>query len=365
MTAATAQMAPASNAPVPASADPYEWHDNAMKGVRGMVYDGEPQTGWYRNRRLVSPKGETPKRYEWDAVAYWKDSKSGEQRCHINGRSPTELRALEVWIYANKYPISEDTYHDFLQTGQWPETNAVLADQDQRSNAAPDDDSFEGVRDRIDALVVESKRLMKRGAAKTKAEADAAADVAVRLGELFTLSDRLRKKEKQPHLDAGREVDSKWNGLRDEAAVYKDLKQSVVQPWLDAENARLKQAAEEAEKERLKKLAEEAEAERVSRLQDAPAMEMDDDQTLAPALSPSPTFAPAPAPAFTPAKAGTQKTVSSRVEYVAVIDDYAKALAHFAEHPDIKAVVQDLANKQAKAKMTVPGCRIVEHGRAV
>jgi hypothetical protein len=49
----------------------------------------------------------------------------------------------------------------------------------------------------------------------------------------------------------------------------------------------------------------------------------------------------------------------------AQIDDYAKTLAHFAEHPEIKALVQELANKLAKAKMPIPGCVILEDGRAV
>lgn len=341
--------------------DPYAWYDSAMNGVVGPCASDCPQTGWYRHRRLISPKGVTPKRYEWEAVAYWKDSKSGEQRCHINGKSPSDpLRMFEIWPFVYQHPISEETYHTFIQIGRWPETNEVLADLDRRSNEAPPDDSFEGVRDRIDALAAEAVRLIKGGPAKTKAQADAAADVAVRLGELFSLSDKLRKKEKQPHLDAGRDVDAKWNALRKEAEVYKDIKNSVVQPWLAAENARLKKIADDAERERLA-----AEAKAIPQEAHGAARETPSTGGVTAAATSHVVTQSAPPPSFAPAKAGTQKTVSSRVEYVAVIDDYALALAHFADHPDIKSVVQNLANKQAKAQMTVPGCRIVEHGKAV
>ena len=50
---------------------------------------------------------------------------------------------------------------------------------------------------------------------------------------------------------------------------------------------------------------------------------------------------------------------------IAIIEDYAKALASFAQHEAVKAIVQDLANKQARIGMATPGCKIVEEGKAV
>lgn len=359
----------------PKEENPYEWHDNAMKGIRGPIHDGDPQTGWYRNRKLVSARGETPKRYEFQAVAYWKDSKTGEQRCHVNGKSVDESRMHYIWPFASKYPISEEVYHAFLETGRWPEHNEAIAEQDRRSNEAPDDDSLEGVRARIDALVAEANRLMKAGPAKTKAEADAAADVAVKLGELYALADDLRKKEKKPHWDAAQAVDAEWNPVRDSALVYKTLKSKVVQPFLDAENARLKREAEEAaaEQARIRREAEEAAAAEQERLNEQYAREAAAAaQNNAPPPPPPedvkvelPPEAYAPKPVFTPVRAGTGKTVSTRIERTMLIEDYAKALAFFAEHDEIKAKVQELANKLAKSKMPVPGCKLLENGKAV
>ena len=45
---------------------------------------------------------------------------------------------------------------------------------------------------------------------------------------------------------------------------------------------------------------------------------------------------------------------------MAEITDYAKALQHYAEHPDVKALVQKLADadsKSSKATCKVPGVR--------
>jgi hypothetical protein len=356
-------------------ANPYEWHDNAMNGIIGPIHSEEPQTGWYRNRRLISAKGQTPKRYEFEAVAYWRDTRTGEQRCHVNGKSPPGDRMYQMWPYASKYPISEETYHAYLATGQWPEHNEVLAEQERRSNEAPDDDSLEGVRDRIDALVAEANRMLKAGAAKSQAVADAAADVAVKLGELFTHADNLRKAEKKPHWDEAQAVDAKWNPVRDSALVYKDLKSQVVQPFLDAETARLKKIADDAAAEQ-KRLREEAEEK--AKAEQARIDEEHRKATEAAALNDTPPPPPPeevkvelpmaaymPPPASAPVRAGTGKRVSSRVVKTAQIDDYAKALAHFAEHPDVKALIQLLANKLAATDMPIPGCTILKNGKAV
>jgi hypothetical protein len=356
-------------------ANPYEWYDAAIKGARGPIHVEEPQTGWYRNRRLVSAKGETPKRYEWDAVCFWRDTHTGEQRCHVNGKQPSGERMIQIWTYANQYPISEETYDAYLATGKWPEHNDVLADQERRSNAAPDDDSLEGVQARIDALVTEANRLLKKGAAKTQAEADSAADVAVKLGELYTHADNLRKKEKQPHLDAERAVDAAWNPVRDSALVYKDLKSKVVQPYLDAEDLRRrKEAADAAEAQRKAQ----AEAQQKARIEQERLNEQFAREAAAAAAAGTeappppedvevelPPEALAPIPEYTPVRAGTGKRVSSRKVKSARIDNYAKALEHFAEHEDVKALVQKLADKLAAANMPVPGCTILTNGKAV
>ena len=352
-------------------ANPYAWHDAAMRGVRRPISADEPMTGWYRNRRKDKQTGVVT----WTAVAYWKDTTTGEQRCHIDGKAPTENRMFETWPYASKYPISEETYDAYLATGKWPEHNDVLAEQERRSNEAPDDDSLEGVRARIDALVGEANRLMKKGAAKTKAEADAAADVAVRLGELTTHGNKIRLKQTEPLRTEVEGINLEWKRVLDPAAIYTRLKAMVVQPWLNAENRRLEDEANAAEAARQKIIQDardKAAAERAAR--DAEYAEQAEqavaNQTPLPPAPEEvevklPDAAYEPTPKFVPVRAGTGKTVSARAVKTMQIEDYAKALAFFAEHPEVKALVQSLADKQAKLDMPVPGCRQLTDGKAV
>lgn len=353
----------------------YTWHDNAMKGIRGPIHDGDPQSGWYRNRRLISAKGETPKKFEFEAVAYWKDTKSGEQRCAINGKSIGETPLQMMWPFASVHPITEETYDNFLATGRWPDQNDVVAALDQLSNEAPDDDSLEGIRARIDALRGEASRLIKKGAAKTQAEADAGADVAVKLGELYSFANKRREAEKAPHLEAGRVVDAAWNPVRDSALIYKDLKETVCDPYIAAENARKKKIADDAaaEQRRILKDAADKAAAAQKVIDDAHAAAVAKAEKKGKAAPPPPEpakievpeVALEPIPEYVPTRAGTGRTVSSRVVKSALIGDYKLALAHFAEHPEIKALVQELANKLAKANMPTPGCTIIEGSKTV
>lgn len=61
------------------------------------------------------------------------------------------------------------------------------------------------------------------------------------------------------------------------------------------------------------------------------------------------------------------RAASLRSFYSAEIVDYNKALAHFANHPDVVDAVLTLANASARADHDVapPGCKIIEEKRAV
>jgi hypothetical protein len=364
-----------SKAPPAKIVQDYTWHDNAMAGKRGPVYDGDPQSGWYRSRKLISERGELPKRYELQAVAYWKDTKSGEQRCHVNGKSVDTQRMMELWQYCNASPISEDTYDAFTATGQWPDKNQVAAEDERLSNEAPAEDSLEDIKARIDALLAEAKKLRAKGVAKTQAEADAAADVAVKLGELYHFAEKRRKIEKEPSLQEGKRIDNLWNPVRDSALIYQDLKQEVVDPFIRAENKRLADEAAKAEAERLRIIreAEEKAAEeqrvRDAAHNDAMATAIEEGEPLpdkperVEVVVPETIAAPV---AFVPVRAGTgSKKVTSRDVKTAVINDYVLALSHFKDHADVKEVVQKLADKAAKLDMPIPGCTIVNGSKAV
>jgi hypothetical protein len=49
----------------------------------------------------------------------------------------------------------------------------------------------------------------------------------------------------------------------------------------------------------------------------------------------------------------------------AEITDYKVCLEFFADSPDVKATVQDCANRAVRAGITVPGIKVVEEEKAV
>ena len=329
---------------------------NALKGQRGPISDGNPESGFYRNRNIP--------------YAYWKDA-AGTLHCHINGKACLDMdRANTAWPFASKEPVTRAAYDAVLSTGTWPDQHEAVT---TLSNSSPvDPDSLEGVKAQIDILANEADMIMKKGAAKTQIEADRAADVAVRLGELWTKADNLRKVEKRPHYDKAVAVDNKWAPLLKAAEIYSFIKGKVIKPFLDAENIRLeqeRQALIAKQQEEQKKRDEERQAiidhhnaeVEAARIENKPLPEPPQNFDLGPELEEAPYIPP-----VQHASAGTRgRGVSGRKKMVARIDDYAAALASFAQHEEVKTLVQNLATKQARIGVETPGCKIVNEGSAV
>lgn len=350
----------------PADPNDWTWWQNALKGVRGEIHPDDPHTGYYRARRKGRPS-DSP-------IFYWISTKTGEQRCHMDGQDyplhgedlPNGKRkpgALDIWPYASKNPVTKEAYDECLRTGTWPgESEAVT-----RSNNAPDDDSFEGLQSSIEEFSREAEKLMKAGAAKTQQQANEAADVADKLNKLFARADKARDTEKRPHLEAGREVDDKWRPLTTAASIYKRLKEVVAEPFLKAEKARKEKLEREAREAAAKAQREAAEKEVAAKRAAQDAVARGDAATAAKAQAEADAALAraqeaenkADAIASTPIKAGTRgRATSLRSAKVAKIIDYDKLLMSLKDHADIKEAVEKIANASARAGIALPGMEL-------
>lgn len=290
------------------------WWQNALIGNAASITDGEPQTGYYRVRR----KGQDG----FSPVAYWTDSKTGKQRCHLDGKDFDEQRALEIWPYASKQPVTPDAYDERLRTGKWPDEHSAVVNH----NRAPVADDIAALQDRIEDLAREAEKLITAGPAQTDAECNQASDLAQTFGELEGKISRLHKEEKEPHLDAGRAVDRKWFGLRDRAAELKRrLKLAVVTPFL----TRKVEATEKA---------------------DAAAVLSGAD--------------PATLPNVRLTAGSSKRSTALRTFYRAEIEDKAKLLDALKDHPELLACIQAIADAAAKQKLALPGCKVIKEQRA-
>jgi hypothetical protein len=210
-------------------------------------------------------------------------------------------------------PVSAEEYQTVIDGGSWKDEHDAVS----RSNRAPPANSFASIADRIDDLAREADALIKAGAAADQATCDQAADLANALGQLEQRADTARKDEKEPHLEAGRTVDAKWKPAIARAGDSKTkLKARVITPYL-------------------------AELER---------------QRLAAEFEQLTLGTPPDAAAQPKATAGTRgRPVSMREKVTVTITDRAALLAHFASHDEITAVLQTLAERAVRAKMTPPG----------
>ena len=342
-------------------ADQFAVWRNKLAGKDTPLAADEVFAGFYQNRGR--------------AYAYWWRTDTGEDagivswtlRLRIDGKDITdENRPFTDFPYAWKNPVSRDAYDEYMKTGKWPGQNAVV--QSTLSNNPPDGDTLESIRDQIDALAAEARRLVKAGAAKSKDAVDQAADVATRLGELRSKADKLRSVEKQPFLDGGRDVDAKWKPVIDEADIYRQIKAAVCDPWLREENARIdainRENARKA-KEAADRAAEEEEA--LLRQHREAQKKADEEGTIPP---PAPKLeevkleyvAPEPIAA---ASAGTRKKVTGRKVITAIITDWDKLWTVMKEREDVKEFFQSIADKAAKGGNPLAGTESSEGSKAV
>lgn len=307
-------------------ADQYDFWRRRMAGEVVPIHDGEPQAGFYKVRT---------KDGNWQPVAYW-FGKDGAIRCRVGARDIDEQTAAERWPHASKNPIPHEVYKAVINGELWPDQHESVVRDRINSDAAPADDSFDALKDRIEDLARDAQSLIDAGAAPDQSAADRASDLANRLAELQKTAAAARAAEKKPHDEAAAAVQAKWKPLLGTADIYRRIKEAVITPFLRAETAK-QRAAEEA----ARKAAEEA----------------------AKAGKPIPET-PATQRAAPKAGSGGRRSVALRTVKVVTITDRKAVLEFFAENPLITEVLQKLAEKVTAAGATVPGVTVTEEQRA-
>lgn len=296
--------------------DQFDWWKRALAGEQGLPLSENPESGFYRRKANKT----------FQAIAVWRDDAS-KLWMRFDGRPSVAIepgmREYDAWPFFSASPISHDLYLAVTEQGKpWPDLNEAVT---ALNNNPPDDESFEALRDAIDDLAREAKKLADAGAAKHQSTADQAGDLANKLGELEKKADARRRVEKKPHEDAGKEVDATWNPIRDAAAAAKTLlKNAVIAPFLRVKDDADRKAREEA-------------ASKGAPLPEVPR-------------------------GVSTTKAGTRgRAVALKSVKKAKINDFAAALKHFAAHPKVADLIQDLANAHVRTMgAPPPGCEIIE-----
>jgi len=298
--------------------DAWAWWKAKLAGMPVEMNEGTPHAGFFRKPH----KEQYGARRTFTPIAYW-PGWDGRLCCRVGDTDVTPERGQDLWVMVGNHPVSEEAYRAVAEDGKpWPDEHELVPMGD---NLPPEDMSYETLFDQIEDLAREAIRRIEGPPIADQAEADRIANLADRLAELCHLAEEQRKEERRPYDEGMKAVQKKWAPVLLKAETYKDLKYKLLTPWL----SKLKQAQEE--------------------------------QAKAAAAAGTPPTGDARRPrAGTRGRAMTLKSLKH-----AEITDYKACLAFFADSPDIKMAVQDLANRAVRSGITVPGVNVLEEQKAV
>lgn len=344
-----------------------------------MTYADQPDSGYYRRPITERTAGGGFKKVGWEAVAFWRED-DGTLFCRVGNRIPfTGDAAIEWWHPVSSRPITEELYFDVVDNGApWPDmphepparptvpdkgvTEPFDAVQDAvygeeppgpGHNQPPADDPLAAMREQIESAAGAAEGLP----CTTQEEADRVQASRARLNELANNADKIRKVEKAPHEAAAKAVDAKFmplvklakdaaDRLRDKIAKFA-TEQARKAREAEIEAAAARQLAEQQARAR-------AEAERQRQADMAAGQEPSPlppmpQQVQAPTVQPVSTI-----------KGASGKAATVAMVKFAVVEDWPAVAQYYCGVTEVQALLQKLANRDAKAGMTIPGCKIDE-----
>ena len=324
----------------------YDWWKQALAGENPPISADHPKPGFYRKREV--------KGGPYYAVAYWIAwDEGGELRCAIKrGTGEFELVGdLErTWTWVADKPVSEADFRHYEEHGRWPEDAEPTA---QRSNLP--EDPFARLKIEVDDKLEQAQLFFNAAGAKIadKVNCDKAANIAGDLLKLNGQADDLFKGEKGPIVTAGKAVDAKFKFREAVAETVKKLK-AMAGAFMAAEERRLEAEAREKRNAEIAKAAAER---KIVEGQDIALAALD-------LLSDLP---PKPQSVKVQAGGGNGSKLGLKSVWTGTVTDYDAALQHFKNHPQVKALIADLANglaRSTKGTMEIPGVEVKEERKA-
>ncbi|PYE89639.1 hypothetical protein [Phyllobacterium leguminum] len=302
------------------------------------VHESEPQQGYYRTRFKGQP---------WEPVAIFYPEGSNEIVAYRNGR---EVRVDEIWTWCCRYPVTYEAYQAAVEGEGWPDDDKTVAAQVKPREAVPGDNSgaaepTETIKDQIDAALARSNAYEVISDDETAAKA---LSLRNRLNELSREADKIRTKEKEPHLEAGRAVDAKWQPLVRKAKTGADQARDAIGAWETKKLQEQRRREREAEEARIA-------AEMAAREQQADTAVLE---------APAPVTAPVEV-ATTPIKPTYGKTASVQVKTVVKdVTDWSALAVYMSIHPEMQDLLRKLAQRALDAGRTgIPGITTTEEAK--
>ena len=310
-----------------------------MQPNNGTVADGHPVQGYYRLRRH--------KDGHWLPVCLWQQD--GAWVARVGDAMADDVDA--VWLLCARHKVAKaDAVHAF-EHGRWPgDAPAPIG-----NNLPPSDDPLEAITRKLE---VESARVDAWIAEKHEGAtaANLAANWLTELRKLEKETVAAFDMEKAPALAESNRIDGRWRGAKALAASIKQKMDAAYQAIGRKEKARLQTLADAKAKQEAEARQKQWEAEQARKAE--LAAEHNIPLEPGPALQ-LPLAASAPVKASFGGAQGNRIGVR-KVPPTAVVEDWAKAAAHYSSHAKVREIIQKLAQHDAKdGRMEIPGVRIV------
>lgn len=234
----------------------FTWWRSALSGSFGPIHENLPQPGYYRTKPLRGEAGAP--------VAIWFD---GENLRALRSGRPVD--PFSVWTWCCQHPVSHEAYVAVAeQGGSWPDDIPGIG-QNRKRRSKPNSGSqrrsrtagrslperarkenrhspplHEALLTRVAVLRDEALAwLAEMGPPQSQDAADRTANYAILLADIEREAEEERSREKQPILQAGRDVDRRWKPVIASAEEAKRQLKGIVEGFLVARLEALSEAA--------------------------------------------------------------------------------------------------------------------------
>ena len=212
--------------------------------------------------------------------------------------------------------------------------------------------------------------LMQVSEIETEDQAAKATDFRERVKAETKEAEKTRKAEKQPHIDAGKAVDAKFNPIKQKLETIEALFRPLLNGWLQKKEAARREAERKAEAEALEKIRLADEATKAAE----DAVKASEGGDVVGATIAADEAAKAAEDAVKQADDVSNSTVSVKGNYsarktglrttsTAEIISYPALLEHYKDHPRIKKTLDQLAGEWARSpeqrQTPLPGVKLV------
>ena len=313
-----------------------------MSTQAAPLHADHPKAGWYRYRRHKDAR--------WEPCAIFRN-KEGVLICLVGAEKRQEDPAA-IWTWVADKAVAKEAAKFAFEHGYFPDEMAPA----QLSNLPAD--PFEALKIEIEEQKSRAEEwLGKRPTIMSQVDCDLARNMQAELLKLNKRADAMFKAEKAPLLEASSACDDKYRFRAAVADVAERLRK-VFGRFMAAEEDRQKAASAAKFREEQARIA----AERAA-IETAAKADMENDPIRALTSPPPemPELPLAPEPVKVQAGGGVGRKAGLKDNWIGIIEDYPAALAHFSEHPDLRAAVQKLVThvvRDAKGAIKLPGVKI-------